>query len=337
MKEELIFQEPLPVEQCHASTILELPDGRFISACFGGSSEGNLDVGIWSTIRTENGWERPLLLTKVNNKPHWNPVLFMDPNGVVTLFFKVGNSPAYWKTWIVRSYDYCKSWTAPTELVPRSFSRGPVKNKCIILSDGSWLAPSSREAGWSQAFVDRSEDMGKSWQRGRLIPMDKIIVGQLEKDVPGLGKKGDDMRFSAIQPTLWESEPGCVHMLLRSSSKSICRSDSKDYGKTWCKVYKTCLPNNNSGIDLVKLKDGTLILAYNPVASHWGDRWPMTLACSKDNGISWQKLRDTDTEPCNYSYPAIIATNDGGVALTYTYDKNNIKFIKFDRDEVFKV
>jgi predicted neuraminidase len=61
----------------------------------------------------------------------------------------------------------------------------------------------------------------------------------------------------------------------------------------------------------------------------------MTLACSKDNGISWQKLRDTDTEPGGYSYPAVIATGDGGVALTYTYGGGNIKFIKLDSKEVF--
>src|SRR3546814_13002149 len=56
-----------------------------------------------------------------------------------------------------------------------------------------------------------------------------------------------------IQPALWESAPGKVHMLLRSSAGVICRSDSEDYGKTWSPVYKTDLPNPNSGIDATKL------------------------------------------------------------------------------------
>lgn len=336
MKSELIFRQPMPFKQCHASTILELPGGRFIAACFGGTLEGRPDVAIWGAIRTGNGWGKSFLLAKVNDMPHWNPVLFMGQDKSVNLFFKVGNSCGYWKTWIMKSYDFCETWTVPEPLVPGCCNRGPAKNKCIILSNGNWLAPSSSEIGWWQPFVDWSWDMGKSWQRGGLIRMDKKIAGKLEKDIPGLGPKGMEMRYAVIQPTLWESEAGHIHMMMRSSSKHICRSDSKDYGRTWCKIYETSLPNNNSGIDMVKMADGTLILAYNPVASHWGDRWPMTLALSKNNGISWEKLLDTDTEPKEYSYPAIIAASDGGVALTYTWGRDNIKFIKLEHNEIYK-
>ena len=334
MKTEFIFESPMPFKQCHASTIIELPENRFFMACFGGTHEGNKDVGIWGSVRTKDGWQRPQLLAKLKDQPHWNPVLFMDQNQVIHLYFKVGNSCRHWKTWEIKSYDFCKSWTSPVELVPGNLYRGPVKNKCIILSNGTWLAPSSSEIGWWQAFVDRSEDQGKSWQKSKMVPMSREIAGRLEKKVAGVGEKGKEMRYAAIQPTLWESEPGHVHMLLRSSTKAICRSDSDDNGKTWSKVYKTSLPNNNSGIDLAKLKDGTLVLAYNPVASHWGERWPMTIAVSKNNGETWKKLMDTDSEPREYSYPAVIATADGGVAITYTWDRENIKFIKFDRDEL---
>ena len=334
MKSELIFQSPVPFEQCHASTILELPDGRFIAACFGGTREACRDVGIWGVICDGGGWGKARLLAKVNDMAHWNPVLFMGQDNCVNLFFKVGNSCAYWKTWVIKSYDYCASWTDPVQLVPGCCNRGPVKNKCIILSDGSWLAPSSSEIGWWQSFVDRSEDMGISWTRGKLISMDKKIAGELEEDVPGLGDKGLAMRYAVIQPTLWESGPGHVHMLMRSSTKHICRSDSADYGRTWCKVYETGLPNNNSGIDLAKLRDGTLVLAYNPVSSHWGKRWPMTVAVSRDNGETWRKLLDTDTEPGEYSYPAVVATSDDGVALSYTWKRENIKFVKFEHNEI---
>lgn len=59
-----------------------------------------------------------------------------------------------------------------------------------------------------------------------------------------------------IQPTLWESSPGTVHMLLRSTEGSIYRSDSTDGGVSWCPPYDTGLPNNNSGIDLDRLPNG---------------------------------------------------------------------------------
>ena len=56
-----------------------------------------------------------------------------------------------------------------------------------------------------------------------------------------------------IQPTLWEDSTG-VHMLIRSNAGKIYKSDSTDFGMTWCKAYETPYPNPNSGIDLVKLE-----------------------------------------------------------------------------------
>jgi hypothetical protein len=66
------------------------------------------------------------------------------------------------------------------------------------------------------------------------------------------------------------------------------RSDSEDGGKTWCCAYETGLPNNNSGIDLVKLPSGGLVLAWNPVGNlpnyYKGPRTPLELSYSDDNG-----------------------------------------------------
>lgn len=84
-----------------------------------------------------------------------------------------------------------------------------------------------------------------------------------------------------IQPTLWESSPGHIHMLLRSTRGAIFRSDSIDYGATWSVARATFLPNNNSGIDLVSMQDGTLILALNPVNGNWGKRYPLSLIASR--------------------------------------------------------
>ena len=61
-----------------------------------------------------------------------------------------------------------------------------------------------------------------------------------------------------IQPTLWESKDGSVHMLTRTKLGKIYRSDSLDGGKTWCRAYATNLPNNNSGIDPVSYTHLTL-------------------------------------------------------------------------------
>ena len=304
---EHLFADDRPFAQCHASTLVQLPNNRFLAAWFGGTHEKHPDVGIWGAERREGRWSPPRLLAKVRQSPHWNPVLFADPAGRVHLFFKVGDEIPQWETWVITSEDGGQSWSAPRELAPGNRGgRGPVKNKPILLSNGDWLAPASVETAedWD-VFVDRSMDGGITWQAGALL--DRSAVA-------GLG---------VIQPALWESEPGRVHMLMRSTAGAVFRGDSTDDGQTWCPVYPTALPNNNSGLDLARLHDGTLALVYNPVAGNWAARTPLRLALSFDNGRTWPRALDIETEPGEYSYPAIIPTAVG-MAITYTWRRERI-------------
>ena len=328
MIKEFIIRTPKPFKECHASTIVELGNGDFIVAWFGGCREGGNDVAIWGSRRTDGIWSETKLFAKVNNQPHWNPVFFKGSGRELFLYFKVGKDCSYWQTWVMSSIDDGENWSPPKKLIPGNIGgRGPVKNKCIELSDGTWLAPASCEIDWWQAFIDSSDDKGKTWNRNDFVPMDKGIIG--------INKLGEEMPLQVIQPSLWESSPGNVHMLLRSNSGKICRSDSCNNGKTWSKIYKTSLPNNNSGIDLTKLSDGKLLLAFNPVSKNWGNRWPITLTLSRDNGESWDTMLDIETEPGReYSYPAVIATSDDGVAITYTWGRENIAFIKLTSQDI---
>jgi predicted neuraminidase/peptidoglycan/xylan/chitin deacetylase (PgdA/CDA1 family) len=301
--------------QVHASTLVRLQDGTFLAAWFGGTKEGHNDVAIWGTRGGADGWKEPVCWAKVCDLPHWNPVLHQGPDGEVTLFFKVGADCAGWTTWARRSGDGGASWSPAEVLVPGDCDgRGPAKNKPILLADGTLLAPGSRETdGLWRVFVDRSRDGGRTWSDSDEVRMDR-------SELTGRG---------AIQPTLWESAPGRVHMLVRTSCGWICRSDSDDGGLTWCPLYRTSLPNNNSGIDLARAPDGTLLLAYNPVGGDWAARTPLSLAASTDNGTTWERQLDLETEPGEFSYPAVVATPDG-FAGTYTWKRESIVFTNAD-------
>ncbi len=306
---DFVFEDDRPFAQCHASTVVETAKGDLLCAWFGGTEEKNPNVAIWRSRFSGGTWSPPERAAKVGETAHWNPVLFRDADGVVYLFFKVGVDVPQWQTYWRRSEDDGVTWTDPMELVPGDVGgRGPVKDKPIILSDGTWLAPASTELeGW-KPFADRSEDGGKTWQRTADFAIDRAIIR-------GIG---------AIQPTFWESEPGKVHALMRTAAGRIARTDSTDAGRTWAPVYATDLPNNNSGIDALKLEDGRVLLVYNPVGRNWGPRTPLYLAVSVDNGRTWTNLAAIETEEGEYSYPAIVRTTKG-VAVSYTWRRERIR------------
>ena len=310
-----IFADERPFAQCHASTVIQLTTGTFLAAWFGGSKEGNADVGIWGADCRQGQWSTPRLLAKMREHAHWNPVLHVDESDRVYLFFKVGMTIPKWETWLIESTDGGQDWSKPRELVTGDRGgRGPVKNKLIFLDNGAWLAGASLELGEWDVFVDRSEDRGKTWTASALIARDHSVFSG-----PG-----------AIQPTLWESTPGQVHMLVRTTCGRIGRSDSTDGGRSWSPLYPTDLPNNNSGLDLARLNDGTLALVCNPVES---GRTPISVLLSTDNGQTWPRYLELEGDEGEYSYPAIIATQNG-MAITYTWKRERIAFWHASCEEI---
>jgi predicted neuraminidase len=330
-KQFAVLDHPL-IQECHASTLLRLPNGDLLVAFFGGSKEGAGDVAIWLSRCHDDEWAEPVKVADESGLPHWNPILFHDDGLRVLLFYKVGQRISEWSTRVIVSYDGGLSWSEPSELVRDDRGgRGPVKNKMLVASNGAWLAPASKEGHEWDAFVDVSEDGGSSWHPSELVPVDhKTFVGA-----------------GIIQPTLWESSPGHIHMLLRSTCGWVCRSDSTDYGKSWTPVQPTALPNNNSGLDVARVDDGRLVLVYNPVGTCWGPRTPLVAVVSDDNGMNWRPWisLESDLAPPaaagvipsdlgvssagvpEYSYPAIIATPGSRVAISYTWRRRGIAVV----------
>ena len=325
-----IFEPKLYFPQCHGATIERLPCGSLMAAWFAGTKEANPDTAIWGAIFDGEKWSIPKKIVDARDEAHWNPVLFNPGDGLVHLFFKIGEKPENWRTYHMLSNDG-KHWSNPKLLVRGKMAadgRGPVRSKPIILKDGAWLAPASKEVvltktfgklwGYSppdviwDAFTDRSEDNGSTWFKSPFVPLDRT----------SLGKYG-----GVIQPTLWNKSDGSVGMFLRTTYGYIFESESKDGGLTWTQAKQTVLPNNNSGIDVLKLSSGILVMAMNPVKGNWASRTPLSIVLSEDDGKTWPKITHIETNPGSFAYPALVETKYG-FDLVYTWNRVSIAHVQ---------
>lgn len=298
-----------PFPSCHASTIENTPAG-LVAAFFGGSDEGNDDVGIWVCRHDGKTWGPPVeaangIESESKRYPCWNPVLFQAPDGPLLLFYKVGPSPIRWWGMLISSTDNGQTWSNPMRL-PEGIL-GPIKNKPVLVK-GQLICPSSTEhdGGRWQVHMESTPDWGKTWTK-----------------TPPLG---DGVEFGVIQPTLVTYPDGKLQILCRSKQRQVVDSWSSDNGKTWSPLATTVLPNPNSGIDAANLKDGSVLLVYNHTQR---GRSPINVALSTD-GKSWAAGIPLETEKGEFSYPAVICTPDGHAHITYTWKRQKLKHIEID-------
>ncbi len=148
------------------------------------------------------------------------------------------------------------------------------------------------------------------------------------------GYKVEDSN-NLVQPSVIRPTPNKASLLSYfrdRRSEHIYASSSTDEGKTWSKPEKTSLPNNNAAIQSIVLANGHVALVYNPTTHA---RNPMRVSISLDGGQTWAYSKDlevsssTDVE---FSYPSIIQTADGAIHVSYTYNRDTIKYVKFMED-----
>jgi alpha-L-rhamnosidase len=311
------FYETAPFPECHASTIVETPAG-LVAAWFGGTREGHKDVNIYTSRFTDGKWTAPIMAADgfINAETRYacyNPVLFLAPDGELLLFYKIGPRVVDWTGWMKRSKDNGLTWGA-AERLPDGIL-GPIRNQ-PYLADGLLICPSSTERdGWKVHF-EFTADNGRTWTKGPDLNNAKPISG--------------------IQPAVLRHDSKTLQALTRSQNRTINETWSYDNGRTWELLKQTEMPNNNSGIDAITLKDGRHLLVYNnvkppeSVKEGWGGRSPLNVAISKD-GKNWEPLAILENEPkMEFSYPYVIQTADGLIHITYTWKRKKIKHVVMD-------
>lgn len=165
----------------------------------------------------------------------------------------------------------------------------------------------------------------------------KLVDGQPDGTWKRIGPINDGETYNAIQPTFLQHPNGKLQALCRTKEDVIVSTESTDGGISWSKLEATDLPNPNSGIEAVTLKDGRHLLVFNPLTAGltgWGKRSTLSLAIS-DDGSSWTAVADLEkAKTGEFSYPAIIQTEDGLVHITYTWKREKVKHVVVDPNQL---
>ncbi len=318
--DEFIYDKA-PYPSCHAVTIVEATNGDLVSSWFGGTHERHPDVCIYVAIKPKGSdkWNEGVkvadgVMPDGTRFPTWNPVLYQIPGGDLMLFYKIGPKPSEWWGVYRTSSDGGKTWSDKIDMPSKDFL-GPIKNKPVLLSNGTLLLPSSTEGNGWHLRMESTPDFGKTWVMGDTISRGK-------------------QKVNAIQPSILFHKDGSIQAIGRTRNRALFSTFSKDNGKTWSDVELLDMPNNNSGTDAVTLKNGKHLLVYNHVLPPGdlakGPRTPLNVSIS-DDGIHWNAaLVLEDSKISQYSYPSMIQSSDGMVHIVYTWRREKLKYVKID-------
>ena len=365
-KSELIFA--MQEQHVHSSSIVALPNGDLLTCWFQGSGERKANDVVINGSRLKKGqleWSKPFLMADTPGQPDCNPILFLNKKNKLflvwiavqanrweTSILKVkttanyadGNAPNWeWQDVILmkpgkefeervkEQFDQYgrqdlvwAEYALPYEEMLIEAAKDPKKRETgwmsrthpIILENGKILLPLYSD-GFNFGLIAISEDEGKTWKSS--LP----IVGR------GLN-----------QPSLIVRKDGSIDAYMRDDGDEpgrILISHSEDDGYSWTYAKKSEIPNPGASLEVIKLKSGKWLMAYNDVDD---GRYSLAVAISDDEGKSWKwKKKLENIKNGEFHYPSVIQDKSGKIHITYTYrlsDKEKtIKHISFSEEWVF--
>ncbi len=302
----------------HSVSLTGLADGRIAAAWFAGSREGAGDVAIVFSILADRAWSEPrpivtrgLLQADTQRliRKLGNPLLWLDPNGVLHLWF-VSVSYGGWAGSALnhmQSGDAGTTWSRPVRLVTSPFLNIStlVRNPPLPLADGGIGLPVYHE------FIHKRAEWLRLDRRGQVI--DKVRI-------PGAA--------ATLQPAVIALDETHALSLMRDAgpAQRIYQAGTDDGGSHWQKAGATTLPNPGAAVALLRLHDGSLLLAHNPQSSN---RTRLGVSLSADRGKSWSPpfMVEEGGGEDEFSYPALFQDKSGLIHLAYTWQRKKIKHV----------
>ncbi len=359
----LIFPEQ--EKHVHGSSIVSLPNGDLLACWFQGSGERTADDVRVMGARLKKGeksWSAPFLMADTPGIPDCNPVLFLNAKGKLFLMW-IAVLANKWEMSVLRyriSVNYMNNgapawnWQDNILFKPKDTFAVETAKKFKELPEvnEAWAAFAEK---YDKMIVDASKDLSKrslGWMtrikpllmdRGRiLLPLysdgyNFSLIGISDDDGETWRPSLPIITRGGIQPALALKKNGDIIAYMRDNGAAPTRvtiSESRDKGESWTAAVKGDIPNPGSSIELQVLKDGRWAFIGNDVDE---GRHRLCLYLSEDEGKSWKYkswLEDQPPKSANFSYPAMIQTEDGILHITYSHRYENkgasIKYVSVD-------
>lgn len=177
------------------------------------------------------------------------------------------------------------------------------KNKAVLLEGGRLIVPLYSD-GFSFSLMAITDDGGATWRFSDPL----VAAGNIQ---PSIAKKADGTLVAYMR----DNGP---------APKRLHVSTSGDKGLTWSPVRDSELPNPGAGADIVTLRNGHWVLAYNDTEQ---GRHSLAVSLSTDEGRTWSHTRHLEHRPPgdaspSAAYPSIIQSADGSVHVVYSYHRS---------------
>ena len=360
---ELIF--PPEPKHSHGSSLVETPKGDLIAAWFYGNGEKGDDTLVINGSRLKkrgHDWAKPFLMADSQDLPDQNPVLFMDPRKTLWMFWICSQDNTY-NTYMVKYRTATKyngagapqwEWqdvihTRPKDLeklfledvaqYPKDYEGNAETHKKYL----TWLADAKKAApqklAQRQGWMTRIHPIMTSDKRMMLPLYSDEFACSMAAITEDWGKT-----WSYSQPILNLNVQACfvpkkdgsivAYMRDRGAAKRVPQSVSKDGGMTWSHVKLTDIPNPDSSVDCIALKNGHWVMVCNDTTGGArGGRNQLSAWLSDDEGATWKWKRNIEKhgEECAASYPCVIQAHDGMINCSYTYSPTGGETIKHAR------
>jgi|GEM_PF-7120379 len=329
------------IGQMHAPSIVESKPGELLLAFYGGEKVLNpdnkeiTDCKIWLAYfnQEEQSWSTPTLIASSqevqqgNPVPCLDPVLCKSPTGTIYLFYKIGTSTENWTGYLKSSADNGATWSAPRCLASLG-AVGPHKSKPLFYTHTdefmrkmNYLVCPSTKASWN-------------FRAGyaELINYDLTYCCR-----SNLVEAPDDPHGILQQPVVFHTD-STLHMLFRVRNlPHIYRSMSYDGGRTWEKPEPVNeLAGSDSSLDVIKLTNGKVLLAYNDITG--SKRYRLVFMLSEGKLCAeWRQIKiiaQSRNQNASFCYPSIIQSSDGRVHLVYVKDYQEICYEIFTQEEL---